>query len=447
MSADLDMSSDDEAEMLANRFRGVQEADPDPKEPAERSKEALNPWTIARFNAPSRPFVAQEPHPNNNSQATLRPSTPGPGPINHPEELVRPAEDEMPDIELPILRPRGGGPPGDLDRTRTQRLNMRHMNHTQSAVPGGAFCSPTISPEFAQTPPGVESVVPQELCSPPPSFRGSGRRKLPSQRPSRSNADIGVDPDGLIQSRLSFSGRPSQKRRTRQSQLSMGDVSRQTNTPFEAPSGNINNNFPPTSRKRREVSRREQSDDEPFSNIIRDETPQVPPNADLSRPDARATEWVETQRHQPTRTPLLQRESIDTPFDGDSRAYLMRRQRSTADAQKRGRKPLRRIKTDRLPLETVPGEDETQDLVQTIAPDAEKLAHAFENMAAIDNYIVTGCLQTSLDADMGSKDVSEVEVRLRDIVSTWTQVAMGEKMDVDIDLLSLIKGKGPATAN
>lgn len=52
--------------------------------------------------------------------------------------------------------------------------------------------------------------------------------------------------------------------------------------------------------------------------------------------------------------------------------------------------------------------------------------------------------EKELSEEMGLDDAVEIEVRLRDLLSSWTEKVLGERTEVNIDLRTQVKGKGKA---
>lgn len=138
----------------------------------------------------------------------------------------------------------------------------------------------------------------------------------------------------------------------------------------------------------------------------------------------------------PEISPIKDKQPPETGLPaGDQRGYLMRTARSLPAVTPR---KLRRINSDLLPLET--SNLETLTLTQSLRTDAPKVYRMLNMTACYDTYVNCGRLEAGLDMTMGSEDVTELETRLKCILSSWTA---GERTDahIELNLLSGFKGK------
>lgn len=128
--------------------------------------------------------------------------------------------------------------------------------------------------------------------------------------------------------------------------------------------------------------------------------------------------------------------------EGDSRCYLMRRQKSMEQPSKTRRPPtLRRMKTDLLPLETTAQGAQTQSLVQVLPIGSESISAAGSRLSWFDKYVLTGVVEEGLDMSMGAEAIEEIEDRLREVFEEWKEDGHGEVEELRIQLKSCLKGK------
>lgn len=186
MSADPDMSSDED-NIQEETVSQVEE-----EEEEEGSRAALNPWVIAKMNAPTR-----QEHTNQVQQ---------PLPIS--DEVFE---------NLPILRPFGEAP-GDLAFSRDARFEITTGSLSQQ-IPGfhHPLGIPTVGDPTGEylIGPGTSRMGCDALQPPSRMNEANGRRTLPLLRSYNDQGPEDPELDGLDQARLSFGGQPrrSQKKR------------------------------------------------------------------------------------------------------------------------------------------------------------------------------------------------------------------------------------------
>ncbi|KAJ4413702.1 hypothetical protein N0V82_008384 [Gnomoniopsis sp. IMI 355080] len=430
MSADPDASSDEEAGLLVPPFRQQDECQAE--EPEEDPMEALNPWTIARMNAPARETVIT--HPPLAEQTQYAGQIPEHSNIALPDELFE---------NLPVLRPFGDAP-ADLNSPRTTRLGNMPMIYQKDGLPGfqhplnHSIMTCTATRETLQ--PFLQT---SELNS---------RQTLPTLRSSKemqaagrlSGEEVGESNlDNLVQTRLDFGShtRDSQRTLRAQKQRHINDIPSKTNPPFrKSKRVNIKNRQPASSNQGHiEKNVADWIDNHQLTGRgLGSMRPQRTPRFSASPPPCfGTTDASETQGSLPPSVPRHD----ELWMDGDSRKYLIERQRSEAEHRRRGRQPLQRVKTDRLPLETVPEMQGTQHLVLHVEIDMMKLADRLGDMVGSDGFCNNYRTDIESSEQMDLDDVVEVEVRLKDLLSTWTEKLLGEKTEVDLNLRSQVKGK------
>lgn len=420
MSVDPNMSSDEETEMLALRFRGQQDRDSQLEASNEHSKEGLNPWVIAKMSAPTRKPVA-----NDNISVDIVQS------LSHCPKSEILGVGETSEEELPVLRPRKlGGPPGDLHPHRTTRTGILGVRDPSPAANIG------VSQAF-YSPPNYDMPWPPLQLA-----KSDGRYTLPDLRGHRNEPDENVDPDGLVQLKLSFGGpRARQEKQHPQPQMHINDVPAKPNPSFRKPKrpnggshagqDSRTSGFPGDTsidtRHRIEHSRSLRKDDS------RAESSYAPRLAPLRSPEDHAAPHT----HAPNPDTG---NAEDIRIDEGPREYLMRRQRSEAEHRGRARQSIKRTMTDKVPLETIPQGQEIQHLVLVVKADTKNLRQnqiGVKEGEAVDN----GGLCTNLDLE----DVVEIEKRLKNAVFAWAEDTLDEKAEVAINLRKVVKGKGIAT--
>lgn len=427
MSAEPDMSSDEEAEMLASRFRELKDNNSQLDETSEHSKEGLNPWVITKMTARTRQPIARDSIPADVSQS-----------LGHGQEpATMPTVGEASEEELPILRPRGlGGPPGDLDPPRTTRTGILQMERHEDEAQGFHPLGPTANVAMPQA-----FSSPSEYNMPGPPMQPAKsrcRHSLPDLRGYCKDADDNVDPDGLVQSKISFGGpRATQKKRQTQQQMHINDVPARPNPPFRKPRR--------LNARSRHLSPGEEIRTSGSPGSGRIDNRHHSENAGSSVRTNHLVQHSQTPSRdlaQHPYTPNSNAGNVEDRHldDEDPREYLIKRQRSEAEHQGRARQTIQRTKTDRLPLETIPQGHEIQHLVLVVKADTKNLERDQKGnteKAAVENG--------SLCAEMDLEDAAEIEARLKHVLSAWAEKTLGEETEVDINLRRMAKGKGVAT--
>lgn len=430
MSADPDISSDEEAEVIAQRRR--QQSGLQAVEENEAPMEALNPWIIAKMNAPARQTVNIQPLPveqlHYDAQVQESPA------LAIPDEAFE---------DLPVLRPFGDAP-ADLDALRTTRFDIIPAGYPRLELPG--FQHPL-------THGTIKNPTSHDGPQPPlQTIEVNNRHSLPILRHSADRPPAGKFPDegveeavidGLVQARLASGGHPgaSQTARKGRAQRHINTISSKTNPPYRKPKRADAKNRRPS------ISNQGHSDDHVATWVenhrltghrpvsMRPQgTPQIsaPPRSGSGNTDISITQ---------DRLPSTMSPAKENWVDGDSRKYLMKRQRSEAEHIRRGRQPLKRVKTDRLPLETVPQRQGIQHLLLGVEIDAIKLEKTLGDVAGADDFHVACRTDIELMEEMDLDTVVELEVRLRDLLSSWIEKIIGERIEVNLNLRSKVKGK------
>lgn len=413
MSADPDMSSDEEAELTAARFRQQEEVRAQDEGEEEDPMEAVNPWTIAKMNAPARLQV--DSHPLSTEQ------------LQFPGQLQGHAETDVPDEvfeNLPLLRPFGQGP-ADPDCTRTNRLGMSSMIHQKDELPG--FQHPLNHSTM------TNSTARDKPKSPLQASEASNRQTLPTLRYSTENQPA---------TKLGSGSHPRDLQETSKALLQrhINDIPSKANPAFRKPKRMH------TKNKHLAASNQGAADEhvvdwvDKHSFIGNRSVPMSTRHmlklSNSPRPLSGNTETAAIQGRLPSSMP----HGNETLLDGDSRKYLIKRQLSEAEHRTRGRQPLKRAKTDRLPLETVPQGQGIQHLVLPIEIDATNFEDVLADVGS-DKICNKYLIDIEATEQMNLDDVAEVELRLKELLSAWTEKVLGEKTEVNLDLRSRTKGK------
>ncbi|ROW14779.1 hypothetical protein VPNG_03752 [Cytospora leucostoma] len=429
MATDPDMSSDEEAEMLACRFRDLRDTDSQPHYTNNDPMEGLDPWVITKMTAPTRQPLAHASIQMDISQSP-----------NHPQGLASLSGNGYAFEELPVLRP-PGGPPGDLDSSSIRRLGIS---------PVGSRDTQIISHSSTMARRGVSQVTTRPAdhnipWSPLHPESLNEKRNLPNLRAHHNDWEERIDPDGLVQTTLSFEGsRAKKKAPNKQTQMNIIDVLEKADPPFRIHKKlKTQGRHPPTGddvpshgsfgSKRIDIGH---IDKHP-GNFLREDL-LVRSSQSPSLAAVRSQEGCLAQQ---PRVPIPDTgDAGDECGNRDPRLYLMRRQRSEEKHRGQGRQTIKRAKTEMLPLESIPQGHEIQHLVLKVEPVTEKLEQI--RIADIQDEAIN---DQELWDTIGLKDVAEIEERIRQVMSVWTEKTLGEKTEVEINLGKVVKGKGVAT--
>lgn len=423
MAADPDLSSEEEVETRASGPSDLQETMAPTEEPCDTSKEALNPWIIARMTAPAR------------QTATDDTTTDSAGPILvHTEEShALPRAVESFEEQLPILRQQRGAP-RDLDTPRVMRFTNIHMGHIQAV--DARYPEPSASgcPQ-ASTREAAHDLAQSRLHT----TRSAERHRLPDARPHSDILEENIDPDGLIQTTLSFDNtREPRNNQQAQTQLHINDVPTRRNPPFRKPKKvkKRDQGYAPqdasTGSERADYSIEYRDNNRTANVSTRDYGFESSHPPRLDRMD------IEDSHFGHVRNVKQQDRGINETddFDGDPRNYLMRRQRSESAHRRRGRQSIKRTKTERLPLEKVPSGDGTKHLVLNLNQETTETCNASRRTPSLAAYQEGICFGEL----MSPKDVDEIQSRLQTVFASWTERTFGEKVEIELNLRKAVKG-------
>lgn len=423
MSADPDLTSDEEAEADASSSCDLRETYLPPEEPVDNSKEALNPWTIAKMTAPARQRTADDIDADSAGRCFVHPQ----------ETCALPMSDDAIEEDFPILWPQRGAP-RDLDTPRMMRFANSHIDHLQASNVQDP--DPTTMLQNPQTISQVGHDLSQTHSH---TGQSTERRKVPDIESHRDDPEEGLDPDGLVQTTLSFDKLEKPRSRQKpQAQLHINEVPTRRNPPFRKPkrvkerdrgdrkkdacTGSGLEEYLLESRNENKTSngpaRRRRDFDSPSSQ-------------DFILVDSGVNHTI----NQAAAQQLDRGHTGVSPFDGDSRKYLMRRQRSEAEHRRKGRQSIKRTKTYMLPLETVPSSDGTVHLMLNMEPDNTELCNPPKRTLSLVGYRQ----KASFGVLMSLEDVDDIQSRLQTVISGWTERTFGERADIELNLRSAVK--------
>lgn len=430
MSADPEISSDDEAEGIAAQFRRHLESISCTDDQGVDSREGLNPWSIAKMTA-----TARQPSDGMGSQA-------------HDPRPPGPMHDEPFDEDLPVLRPYGEAS-SDLDLSRSTRLGISHKGH-QHQHPGFSLASSIGS--AAGTRPVCDTSQ-----SFPPHAHASNNRTLPDLTSYRENGEGGMESNGVVQTGLALGRAGDSKRSNNRMQLHIDEIPWRPNPPYQRPRrlnadkrsspgmsrGTVNSsgtgpldNHRLTEygigQTRQRSPRQQKPRQQNLCQLLHSPAPVS------SRPHTRTGERTATQR---SNSSQVDKEAWS---DGDARKYLIRRQHSEAKHRRAGRQPLKSAKTDRLPLEIVPEQHEMQRLVLTLTTETDNFEGTIGKDTTDDIFSVHCRTELRLSHDMNLDNLTDIETKLKSLLSVWSEKVLGEKADIELNIRSRVKDKTTA---
>ncbi|RYP27306.1 hypothetical protein DL768_011292 [Monosporascus sp. mg162] len=391
----------------------------EPEDETAASMQGLNPWLIAKMNAPAHP---QEP-----------------GSSDLPEQAPLPSnEASQPPLtpEPPLLR-HFGGPPGDLDLPPSQRLTVA-MSKRQEAndVPGGPYRSPMSSPAGLPPRKGLGSTLthpnriarqrrPQPPWTPPSSIHRPSNLGAQQYSPEHHDASDGFKQKITVNKKRGIKDNPRQQH---QGGIGLRSNCSPTNR-GPGPSYEIENAF---SSARAHLSQQLRQGSISAPNNVRNELRK--PFSQLRSSNVQLNVQPSMQDKEPIKTTLP---------SGDPRAYLLRRQKSAAAGISSGARPkLRRLRSSLMPLENVPTDHQTHSLVLRSDCNIQQLLSWVKQVQSYDKYMTEGELEAGID--MSLDEGRRVEARLKALLPPQAENDSGAGKDVELNLGSLLKGKGPS---
>ncbi|KAI6093950.1 hypothetical protein F4821DRAFT_274271 [Hypoxylon rubiginosum] len=414
----VDMSTDYNEHCYDNRRRKQQpipaSLDHQEKPNAMESSalQDVNPWMIAKMNAPRARRVTEDPSSQENSAMLTfePPMTPDP----------------------PILR-HAGAAPGDLDvPSSLQRFQVQGNSYQpRHTLPGGPYRSPLSSPQVMTTSPSI-----------PPTLKPRSRHNLPPWTPPSSvpraaaySERLGeCNPpasDSMRQTTISFGGTGGGRRKHRMEHN--GDNIQQEYSGEERVAEDLRQVFGRRNPKRQLSQQKGTSRQELAHHGLGSQ--EIPLDHSHTRSRA-AQDHVEG----PSTSKIKEPVQTTLPAD-DPRTYLLRRQRSMAAEEKgTGPKKIRRLKSSLLPLEKIPVGNEVHFLSIIEVVNIEALHIYARQIAMYDIYAEKGSNDSGLE--MTLSEGREIEARLKAMLRKQLVEASGAEAEAEINLGSLLKGKG-----
>ena len=421
MSTDLNEYAEDIQKGKSRLTHGVKHME---QEMGETPMQNLNPWVIAKMNAPSCP--------EGGTMEGIAPSMP----ISSNRVLSPPTPDP------PILR-HLGGPPGDLDLPPNLRLHqVADKHHGGSAVPGGPYRSPMSSPLGATSQglsraPGQHNMIlrhrrPQPPWTPPCSV---SRPTIRGERQASSKSKLDRGRVGLEQTKISFNRAEGGADDHRKQEREFGN-GRQPAQPHMNDSICAQDGFEAIfSTARQHFQQKVPQSSGPIDSIDRNK---------IRKPFRQLRSTSIQLNAQPT---VADKEPVMTTIPtGDPRTYLLRRQKSICAEARNGDKPrFKRLKSSMLPLVNTPEEYQTHFLLSNSTWSVQKLHVLIQGVQNFDKYIIEGELEDAIDMDLS--EGHRIESRLKALLSQYARDGADGANDVELDLSTLLKGKGRASGN
>ncbi|KAK3695198.1 hypothetical protein B0T22DRAFT_368800 [Podospora appendiculata] len=406
MSAGIDRFSEDEddAVLLVPSHRTTEDA-PDtvgadfehanPENPLE----GLNPWSIAKLAAPrtvNRHSAVQAAY----------------GPPNKPQLLPSNSSDSSDGVSNSVE------PIEPVNRQHTLGPSaMQSSANFRQKVPRGTYRRPLPASRPASTPSSMPDVG---SASPPnPSRRNLGPRGPPLSTLKNGSARMGENLNApshgnhirLSRTRplLNRSGNQKQK----QQQKNRASHDRLSSDMLNMIEGD-RDSVPEHYRQARLRDYVMMVNDMNTTNMERNREPaELPiqnPFLGLTSPAG----GLESGGGEPADCGSIRREELPHEhLAEDSRRYLIRRQRSMV---RDSRKKLRRLRTDLLPLETIPRGFETYTLMLTMEADSCHLVKQLVDVSRFDKYLKDGQLPSGLESS-AEGEAAALEARVRALLS------------------------------
>ncbi|RYO84913.1 hypothetical protein DL764_009256 [Monosporascus ibericus] len=420
MSADLNEHIEDSHRRKRARQAMSLDSLEEPQDATAVFMQGLNPWPIAKMNAPAHP---QEP-------GSL--DLPEQAPLSSNETFQPPLTPEP-----PLLR-HLGAPPGDLDLPPSQRLTLAKSRRQEvNDVPGGPYRSPMSSPAGFPLLKGLGNTltrpnrIPRQRRPQPPWRPPSSIHRPSSLGAQQYSSEHNDASDGFRQTKITVNkkrGIADNSRPRRQYGISLGSNYSLTNR-GSGPSYEIEKAF---SSARAHLS--QQLLQGGISAVNNQHNELRKPFSQLHSTNVQLNAQPSTQDKEPIKTTLP---------SGDPRAYLLRRQKSAAaEIASSARPKLRRLKSSLMPLVNVPTDYQTHSLVLTSDCNIQQLLSWVKQVQSYDKYMTEGELEAGID--MGLDEGSRVEARLKALLPPQAENDSGEGKYVELNLGSLLKGKGPS---
>jgi hypothetical protein len=140
-----------------------------------------------------------------------------------------------------------------------------------------------------------------------------------------------------------------------------------------------------------------------------------------------------------TKSAASLQESFKTTLpDEDPRGYLMRRQKSMLAKESKHGGPIKlsRAKSMRLPLETIPNQEQLHNLILSLPANMPSLGRAAKRLVEEDTYIDLGIRKAGLK--MTPMEMTQVATRVEETVNKWLKAGSRKDHEVQFQFENLI---------
>lgn len=447
MSRDLnEIAEDPRSSSRTNKSRVSEPSDPEKVPP-------LNPWLIAKMNAPVRQRRSEPPDTSSND---LRP-------VSRVEPSLPPTPRRSSDppafnsdaivVQSPPARPR--------QTFRADYINSLvvcdRRFHPDSQVRRQAASVDTVDGFILERginpgPPArrrdfvsARNFQETSLLSPPTTQNQSAPRRSrgpnnPFVSPSRT-VENPVSRDGLRQTSLRTDYQPSLVQHN-----SNQDRLQSEPNPDLAWAMQFEHQKEEASRQRREELRAARNTREAAEMQVMFSPANAAPAAPKSSPhknryNAAIVSLEAGNKSSVNKTPANELFKTSLP-DGDPRAYLMRRKNSMSLQPAKPGEPPRpmRAKSTKLPLERIPEKGQIHDLVFTLRNTLNVVQRTSFALAKEDTYISRGSQAAGLV--MTAADTPELVRKIQAVAMKWADTGDGKKYEFEYDFGNLLKVKG-----
>ncbi|TAQ85755.1 hypothetical protein B7494_g5904 [Chlorociboria aeruginascens] len=434
----------------------IQRESPNSSDPSS----SLNPWIIAKINASNQDKRYQEdvspfredfaprfrPAAQTRGLSRYEDFSDPENSLNRHQDAAMKSGPPISNLDDPILV----HPAFEPQPIRNMRPSLYDAVEDESLLPGNTG-PPSRAPVNNFT--LARSMIESALLSPPASSGPKAahqRRRGPTRpfvSPLTSATERTAIQDSLVQTRLAIPKLPPQAHNTvEKSTDPEANLELAWAMEFEARKEEA------TRRRRSELQA--SNDDHPFPLIpLTNAQTHFSSSPHKNRYKAALTAL---SAQPPTQTPRQAQPLFKAAFktslpDGDPRGYLMRRQNSLlqrSDGSTGVDGPrIKRMKSSRLPLESILAEVQNHRLVQTIAVNRKVIRSVGERLSGIDGYVKRGILDVGLEVK--DNEVGELEERLRRVVRKWADSMSGREvhpefekvMELEFDLSNMFRRK------
>ncbi|KAI0016062.1 hypothetical protein F4780DRAFT_711149 [Xylariomycetidae sp. FL0641] len=415
MSEDLSGRPERYRQKRQKRENTKRDVQPDHEAGADSSTENLNPWTLSKPRA--RNTTVSSIGPDSTMPSFEPPMTPDP----------------------PILQHLGASP-GDLALPPTHGLmNAQRAAGQSLLVPGGAYRSP-VSSSHERPSKYIASNNHDR-----PSLKPRPRQHLPPWTPPsavetyRQPADQAPDSSqtkatkNLKQPKISFSGTRKNHDRGREHEVESGVICPPLHGRMEPGlhTDEVGNSPALAYMAKRHLEYQLSHSGNQAPDDVPNQPEQVGLRTYTSRRQPRNNSSKYEQQAPEDKEPLKTSLAV-----GDPRAYLLRRQKSMAAVSDNAKlRKLRRLKSQLMPLENVPCEQQVHSLAQHMTLDTDALLKHTEILLQYDTYVGEGAFEDGLEACLGRS--REIEDRLKSVLASFKENSDIPDCEIHINLSSL----------